>query len=59
MERANHVIDNPLTDVKSNETKSGWRLQRIGRTYTMLANWALEKSKSLFEEVFGVHLLID
>jgi exopolyphosphatase/guanosine-5'-triphosphate,3'-diphosphate pyrophosphatase len=51
--------DNLVTNVKLNETKSGWRIQVSSRTDTMLANWALEKRKTLFEEVFGVRLHIE
>jgi len=50
---------NPVTDVTLRETKSGWRIQLSGRSDMMLANWALAKRKSLFEEVFGVSLEID
>jgi len=51
--------DGPVTDVKLCGTKSGWRLHVTGRSDTMLTNWALEKRKALFEEVFGVRLQID
>lgn len=47
---------NSSADIVLKETKSGWRIQLTGREDQMLANWALEKRKSLFEEVFGVTL---
>jgi exopolyphosphatase/guanosine-5'-triphosphate,3'-diphosphate pyrophosphatase len=48
----------PVADVSLRETKSGWRIQLSSGRDTMLANWALAKRKSLFEEVFGVDLEI-
>lgn len=45
-----------VTDVTLAEKKSRWRIRPSGGKDMLLANWALEKRKSLFEEVFGVHL---
>ena len=50
---------NSVTDVTLRETKSGWCIQLSGGSDVMLANWALAKRKSLFEEVFGVNLEMD
>jgi hypothetical protein len=35
-----------------------WRLQLFGEGELMLEKWTLEKRKSLFQDVFGVHLEI-
>jgi len=51
--------DNLVSNVKLSETKSGWCIQISGRADTMLANWAVEKRKDFFEEIFGVHLYIN
>ena len=48
-----------ITDVSLMETKSGWRMKISGKSDLMLENWAFEKRKSLFQEVFGVNLEID
>jgi exopolyphosphatase/guanosine-5'-triphosphate,3'-diphosphate pyrophosphatase len=48
--------DDLVRDVKLTETELGWHLQISSRTDTMLANWAVEKRKDFFEEVFGVPL---
>src|SRR6266496_3587922 len=50
---------NSVNDVTLTETKSGWRIKLYGKRDMMLANWALENRKSLFEEVFGVGLEIE
>ncbi len=50
--------DHLVTDVKLDKNGSGWHIQISGRTDPMLANWALEKRKQLFEQVFGVPLQI-
>lgn len=47
---------NSVTDAKLTEAKSGWQIQLFGKGDMMLANWALARQKSLFEEVFGVYL---
>lgn len=47
-----------VVDVSLRETRSGWRIQLSSGSDTMLANWALAKRKSLFEEVYGVNLEI-
>ena len=48
-----------ITDVSLRETKSGWRMKISGKSDLMLENWAFEKRKSLFQEVFGVNLELD
>ena len=48
-----------VTDVELKETKDGWRMHISSDSDLMLVNWALEKRKSLFREVFGVNLEID
>jgi len=48
-----------ITDVSLMETKSGWRMKISGKSDLMLENWAFEKRKSLFQEVFGVNLEIE
>lgn len=45
-----------VDDVNLMETEHGWRIRLSGRNDMMLANWALAKRKSLFDEVFGVTL---
>lgn len=45
-----------VTDVKLEKVKSGWCIQISGQADRMLASWAIEKRKDLFEEVFGVQL---
>jgi len=48
-----------ITDVSLMETKSGWRMKISGKSDLMLENWAFEKRKSLFQEVFGINLELD
>lgn len=48
-----------VTDVFLRETKSGWRLKLSGKSDQMLVNWALNKRKSGFKDVFGVNLEMD
>lgn len=45
-----------VTDVALRETKSGWRMKLSGKKDQMLVNWAVDKRKSQFREVFGVNL---
>jgi exopolyphosphatase/guanosine-5'-triphosphate,3'-diphosphate pyrophosphatase len=47
-----------VTDVRLRPNGSGWCIQLHGRTDSMLANWALEGRKQLFEEVFDVSLRV-
>ncbi len=48
-----------VTDVTLKETGSGWRLKVSGKKDQMLINWAFNKRKSQFREVFGVDLEMD
>jgi len=48
-----------ISDVTLMETRSGWRMKVSGKSELMLENWAFEKRKSLFQEVFGVNLKMD
>jgi exopolyphosphatase/guanosine-5'-triphosphate,3'-diphosphate pyrophosphatase len=48
-----------ITDVSLMETKLGWRMKISGKSDLMLENWAFEKRKSLFQEVFDVNLELD
>jgi exopolyphosphatase/guanosine-5'-triphosphate,3'-diphosphate pyrophosphatase len=48
-----------VTDVTLKETKSGWRMKLAGKNDEMLVNWAFDKRKSHFREVFGVNLEMD
>jgi exopolyphosphatase/guanosine-5'-triphosphate,3'-diphosphate pyrophosphatase len=48
-----------VTDVALRETKSGWRLKLSGKDDQLLVNWALNKRKSGFKDVFGVNLEMD
>jgi hypothetical protein len=48
-----------VTDVTLRETSSGWRVKLPGRNDQMLVNWAFNKRKSRFKEVFGVNLEMD
>lgn len=48
-----------VTDVTLRETKSGWRMKISGDKNHMLVNWAFDKRKSHFREVFGVNLEMD
>jgi exopolyphosphatase/guanosine-5'-triphosphate,3'-diphosphate pyrophosphatase len=45
-----------VTDIVLKETKSGWQIKISGKNDQMLVNWAFEKRKSHFREVFGVNL---
>ena len=45
-----------VEDIVLKETKSGWQIKISGRNDQMLVNWAFEKRKSHFREVFGVNL---
>jgi exopolyphosphatase/guanosine-5'-triphosphate,3'-diphosphate pyrophosphatase len=45
-----------VTDVILREAKTGWRMKISGEKDLMLVNWALEKRKSHFRDVFGVNL---
>ena len=45
-----------VTDITLKETKSGWQIKISGKNDQMLVNWAFEKRKSHFREVFGVNL---
>ncbi|HSK87616.1 MAG TPA: HD domain-containing protein, partial [Anaerolineales bacterium] len=48
-----------VTDVTLRETRSGWRVKLPGGNDQMLVNWAFNKRKSRFKEVFGVNLEMD
>jgi len=48
-----------ITDVSLMEMNSGWRMKISGKSDLMLENWAFEKRKSLFQEVFGINLELD
>jgi exopolyphosphatase / guanosine-5'-triphosphate,3'-diphosphate pyrophosphatase len=50
--------DHLVSDVKLAKNGSGWQIHVSGQADTMLANWAIEKRKQLFEQVFGVSLRI-
>jgi exopolyphosphatase / guanosine-5'-triphosphate,3'-diphosphate pyrophosphatase len=50
---ANHVLGATLE-----EKKKGWQLSLRGKGDLMLEKWALDKRRGLFEDVFGVPLLI-
>jgi hypothetical protein len=41
------------------EKKKTWTLTPHGRGDLMLAKWALNKRRALFEEVFGVGLAVE
>lgn len=45
-----------VADITLKETKSGWQIKISGKHDQMLVNWAFEKRKSHFREVFGVNL---
>jgi exopolyphosphatase / guanosine-5'-triphosphate,3'-diphosphate pyrophosphatase len=45
-----------VVDITLKETKSGWQIKLSGTHDQMLVNWAFEKRKSHFREVFGVNL---
>jgi exopolyphosphatase/guanosine-5'-triphosphate,3'-diphosphate pyrophosphatase len=48
-----------VTDVTLRAAKTGWRIKISGEKDLMLVNWALEKRKSHFRDVFGVNLELD
>lgn len=48
-----------VTDVTLRETGPGWRLKISGRKDQLLLNWAFDKRKSQFKDVFGVDLEMD
>ncbi|HUF00452.1 MAG TPA: Ppx/GppA phosphatase family protein [Anaerolineales bacterium] len=48
-----------VTDVTLKETGSGWKMKVSGKKDQMLLNWAFDKRKSQFREVFGVNLEMD
>jgi exopolyphosphatase / guanosine-5'-triphosphate,3'-diphosphate pyrophosphatase len=48
-----------VTDVTLKETGSVWRMKIHGKNDQMLLNWAFDKRKSQFKEVFGVNLEMD
>ena len=45
-----------VADIVLKETKSGWQIKISAKNDQMLVNWAFEKRKSHFREVFGVNL---
>ncbi|HLO32669.1 MAG TPA: Ppx/GppA phosphatase family protein [Anaerolineales bacterium] len=47
-----------IREVKMKKIKRGWNLKMIGEGNFLLERWALEKRKTLFEEVFGTRLEI-
>ena len=48
-----------VSDVLLKEREAGWRMELSGRKDQLLVNWAFEKRKSQFREVFGVNLEMD
>ncbi|HSL45371.1 MAG TPA: Ppx/GppA phosphatase family protein [Anaerolineales bacterium] len=48
-----------VADVTLRETGASWRLSISGKNDQMLVNWAFDKRKSQFREVFGVSLEMD
>lgn len=48
-----------VTDVIFKQTVSAWQIKVSGKKDQLLLNWALEKRKSQFKEVFGVDLEMD
>jgi exopolyphosphatase / guanosine-5'-triphosphate,3'-diphosphate pyrophosphatase len=48
-----------VTDVILRETRTGWHMKISGAKDLMLVNWALDKRKSHFKDVFGVNLEVD
>ena len=48
-----------VTDVTLKETESGWQMKISAKNDLMLVNWAFDKRKSHFREVFGVNLEMD
>jgi exopolyphosphatase/guanosine-5'-triphosphate,3'-diphosphate pyrophosphatase len=51
--------DHLVTDVKLYKNEQGWHIRVSGQTDRMLANWALEKRKQLFEDIFDVPLTVN
>ena len=49
---------NRIHDVKLQKAKRGWQLRMYGEGNLLLERWALDKHKSLFEEVFDTTLEI-
>lgn len=49
---------NRIRGVRLSKSKRGWQLQMMGEGNLLLERWALEKRKSLFEEVFATRLEI-
>jgi exopolyphosphatase/guanosine-5'-triphosphate,3'-diphosphate pyrophosphatase len=49
---------NHVTNVTMVEKKKSWQLSLQGRGDLLLEKWALDKRRTLFEELFGVHLEI-
>jgi len=45
-----------ILDVKLKKAKKCWQLQMSGEGNLLLERWALEKRKSLFEDIFGTQL---
>ena len=48
-----------VSDVILREAKTGWRMKISGEKDLMLVNWALEKRKSHFRDVFDVNLELE
>jgi exopolyphosphatase/guanosine-5'-triphosphate,3'-diphosphate pyrophosphatase len=48
-----------VTDVILKETRTGWRMKIPGEKDLMLVNWAFDKRKSHFRDVFGINLEMD
>jgi exopolyphosphatase/guanosine-5'-triphosphate,3'-diphosphate pyrophosphatase len=48
-----------VKDVILRAAKPAWRMKISGEKDLMLVNWALEKRKSHFRDVFGVNLEMD
>jgi exopolyphosphatase/guanosine-5'-triphosphate,3'-diphosphate pyrophosphatase len=48
-----------VTDVTLKEEGSAWKLRLSGKRDQLLVNWAFEKRKSQFREVFGANLEMD
>lgn len=48
-----------VTDVTLKEAGSVWRLKLSGKKDQLLVNWAFNKRKSQFKDVFGVNLEMD
>jgi exopolyphosphatase/guanosine-5'-triphosphate,3'-diphosphate pyrophosphatase len=48
-----------VSDIALVQKKKGWRLTLRGRSDLMLEQWALNKRRALFQEIFGVELEIE